>query len=137
MLSWRNALHTRVLALGLLTLFASWVAGCSSAPPLAGARTANVTATAYTLAAAETGGGPPGLTAWGDQLEPGMKAIAVSHDLIARGLTHGTAVKIHGLPGHYVVRDRMPRRWRNKIDIYMPKRADALLWGRRDVTISW
>lgn len=113
------------------------LAACSSISPRSKARTAQVTATAYTLSAAETGSGPRGLTAFGDQLKPGMKAIAVSHDLLARGLTHGTAVKIHGLPGRYIVRDRMPRRWRNKIDIYMPKRSDALQWGRREVTISW
>ena len=128
-----NGLPWRVLVLALLALV---LAACST-PFLSRGRTMSVTATAYTLAASETGSGPRGLTAWGDQLRPGMKAIAVSHDLIGRGLTHGTAVKIHGLPGKYIVRDRMPRRWRKRIDIYMPKRADALQWGRREVTISW
>jgi hypothetical protein len=40
--------------------------------------------------------------AWGDTLEPGMKAIAVSRDLIRLGLVHNTYVTIEALPGRYI-----------------------------------
>ena len=70
---------------------------------------------------------------------PGMRAIAVSRDLVRRGLTHGTRVKIEGLPGVYVVRDKMASRWRKKIDIYMGKDVQAAReWGiQKNVEISW
>ncbi len=100
-------------------------------------RTEEVTATAYTLSEAETKKGNVGLAAWGDQLEPGMKAIAVSRDLIPQGLGHEAVVKIEGLDGEYVVRDKMNRRWTDKIDILMADRAAAREWGKQTVTISW
>lgn len=80
----------------------------------------------------------PSIGAWGDRLAPGMKAIAVSKDLLALGLRRGQRVRIRGLEGEYVVMDRMPSRWRQKIDIYMgvDVRA-ALAWGIREVEISW
>jgi len=97
-----------------------------------------VTATAYTLSEAETKKGNVGLAAWGDQLEPGMKAIAVSRDLLAAGLDYGTAVKIEGLEGTWYVRDKMHARWRNKIDVYLGEdREAALRWGRRKVEIRY
>jgi 3D (Asp-Asp-Asp) domain-containing protein len=100
-------------------------------------RTLEVTATAYNSLPGQTDGDPT-ITAWGDRLEPGMKVIAVSRDLIARGLGHGTEVRIDGLPGRYVVRDKMAKRWKKKIDIYMGNDvAAALEWGRRAVTIRW
>ena len=56
----------------------------------------------------------------------------------ALGLGHGTEVRIDGLPGLYVVRDKMARRWRKKIDIYMGNDVGAARrWGRRQVTIRW
>lgn len=80
----------------------------------------------------------PFLTAWGDRLKPGVKAIAVSKDLIKKGLTRGTKVKIEGLEGRYTVLDKMHRRWRKKIDIYMGNDvAAARQWGRRKVVIRW
>lgn len=100
-------------------------------------RELEVEATAYNSLASQTNE-QPRLTAWGDRLKPGMKAIAVSRDLIALGLGHGTEVEISGLPGVYVVRDKMARRWRQKIDIYMGEdRHAARQWGRRTVTIRW
>lgn len=66
-----------------------------------------------------------------------MKAIAVSRDLIPRGLGHETVVRIEGLKGEYVVRDKMNRRWTDKIDILMEDRASAIEWGKQTVTISW
>src|SRR5262245_10735008 len=77
-----------------------------------------VTATAYnSLPSQGVGHGRHG--AWGDRLKPGMKSIAVSHDLLAMGLTRGSIVRIEGLPGEYVVLDRLPKRWHRRIDIYM------------------
>lgn len=93
---------------------------------------------AYNSAASQTNTAKPVLTAWGDTLKPGMKAIAVSRDLIKMGLTHNTKVKIKGLDGHYLVLDKMNKRWTKKIDIYMGidvKAAKA--WGKKKVIISW
>ena len=100
-------------------------------------RTMEVTATAYNSLRGQTLGNPTE-TAWGDTLKPGMKAIAVSRDLIDSGLTYGTKVKIEDLPGKYIVRDKMNARWTKKIDIYMDtSRSKALEWGNKKVTIRW
>lgn len=97
-----------------------------------------VTATAYNSVEAQTKKGDPATAAWGDQLEPGMKAIAVSRDLLKEGLDHNTPVKIEGLPGTYKVLDKMHSRWNNRIDIYMGEDIDlAKEWGRQTVEISW
>lgn len=117
-----------------LTLLALFLSACSDSDNTI---SQEVTATAYTLSEAETKKGNVGLAAWGDQLEPGMKAIAVSRDLIPEGLGHETVVRIEGLEGEYVVRDKMNRRWTEKIDILMEDRAAALEWGKQTVTISW
>lgn len=124
--------NTPRLAL-LATVLSLPLAACDSMET----RTEEVTATAYTLSEAETKKGNVGLAAWGDQLEPGMKAIAVSRDLIPQGLGHEAVVEIEGLDGEYVVRDKMNRRWTEKIDILMSDRASALEWGKQTVTISW
>lgn len=103
-----------------------------------GPQSMEVTASAYTMSEAETKKGNVGLAAWGDQLEPGMKAIAVSRDLIDEGLTHKTEVRIEGLEGTYVVRDKMNKRWEEKIDIFMgTDREKAREWGKKEVTIHW
>jgi 3D (Asp-Asp-Asp) domain-containing protein len=96
-----------------------------------------VTATAYNSLHGQTNG-HPNVAAWGDELRPGMKAIAVSKDLQAAGLTRGMKVKIDGLPGEYVVLDRMPSRWEKRIDIYMGEDVGAARqWGKREVRIYW
>jgi len=96
-----------------------------------------VTASAYNSLSSQ-GTGNVNLTAWGDTLKPGMRSIAVSEDLIAKGLTHKTEVKIQGLEGTYVVNDKMHPRWKNKIDIYMGvDREKALKWGRKKVEICF
>jgi len=97
-----------------------------------------VTATAYTMREVETKKGHIGLAAWGDQLESGMKVIAVSRDLIKKGLSHKTEVKIEGLEGTFIVRDKMNKRWNNKIDIFMGRDVKAARkWGKRQVVIRW
>jgi 3D (Asp-Asp-Asp) domain-containing protein len=96
-----------------------------------------VTATAYNSLPGQTQGDPT-LAAWGDRLAPGMRAIAVSRDLIPLGLTRGARVRIHGLPGEYVVLDKLAARWKRRIDIYMGTDvAAARRWGKRTVRISW
>ncbi len=97
-----------------------------------------VTATAYTSHCGQTDS-TPFLAAWNNRLRPGMKVIAVSRDLIWRyGLKNGTKVRISGLPGIYRVRDKMNKRYRRRIDIYMGmNRRKALRWGRRSVVIYW
>ncbi len=97
-----------------------------------------VTATAYTSHVAQTDNSP-NIAAWGDRLRPGMKAIAVSRDLLhVYGLKHGTKVRIKGLSGEYLVLDKMNKRWKKKIDIYMGKDLNkAYRWGRRKVELRW
>ena len=98
----------------------------------------HVTATAYTSHANQTDS-TPNIAAWGDRLKPGMKAIAVSRDLLHEyGLKHKQKVRIKGLEGEYVVLDKMNKRWRKKIDIYMGRNLrKAFKWGRRKVEIHW
>ena len=97
-----------------------------------------VTATAYTSHVNQTDS-TPNIAAWGDRLKPGMKAIAVSRDLLkVYGLKHKQKVRIKGLKGEYVVLDKMNKRWRKKIDIYMGMdKKKAFRWGRRKVEILW
>ncbi len=106
--------------------------GCSG-----GANSLEVTATAYTTSLNETDSTPL-IAAWGDKLKPGMKAIAVSRDLIDIGLTYGVEVSIQGLEGKYKVLDKMNKRWKKKIDIYMGNDVKgAKAWGKRKVVIHW
>ena len=123
--------HTALLALAL------------SLPAWADAEriSVNVTATAYNSTHAQTDGSPH-VGAWGDHLDaavkPGVRVIAVSQDLLKKGLRRGQRVRIHGLKGEFVVLDKMPRRWTRRIDIYMQKDLRAARqWGRRRVKISW
>ena len=109
------------------------IAGCDNSTEVS----REVSASAYTLSEAETKKGNVGLAAWGDQLEPGMKAMAVSRDLSKAGLTHQTEVRIDGLPGTYQVLDKMNKRWTDHIDILMADRQAAREWGRQPVTIRW
>jgi len=97
-----------------------------------------VTATAYNSLREQTTADNPSLAAWGDHVKPGMRAIAVSRDLIPLGLTHNTQVKIEGLSGTYRVLDKMNARWTKRIDIYMGKNTDkAKEWGKKQVLIYW
>ena len=97
-----------------------------------------VTATAYTSHANQTDD-TPFLAAWNNRLRPGMKIIAVSRDLLSRyGMRNGTKVRIDGLKGFYRVRDKMNKRYKKRIDVYMGLNLKkALKWGRRSVVIYW
>lgn len=100
-------------------------------------RTLLVTATAYNSVPAQTNADPE-TAAWGDRLRPGMKAVAVSRDLLKQGLTYGTRLRIEGLSGEYTVLDKMHPRWNNKIDIYLGEDVGAALdFGEREVRIWW
>ncbi|MFW5838080.1 MAG: 3D domain-containing protein [Desulfovibrionaceae bacterium] len=100
--------------------------------------TIEVKASAYTARPQETKAVNPDIAAWGDKLVPGMKCIAVSRDLIPMGLTHNTPVKIDGLPGEYLVKDKMNKRWTKKIDIFFGNDVQsARQWGVKTVTIHW
>jgi LysM repeat protein len=103
-----------------------------------GKRKLRVTATAYSSHKAQTDS-TPFLAAWNNRLRPGMKIIAVSRDMLTKyGMKNGTRVRIAGLPGTYRVRDKMNKRYRKRIDIYMGiDRRRALRWGRRNVVIYW
>lgn len=103
-----------------------------------GKHSLRVHATAYSSHRAQTDK-TPFLAAWNNRIRPGMKIIAVSRDLIYKyGLRNGTKVRIQGLPGYYRVRDKMNKRYRKRIDIYMGiNRRKALRWGRRRTVIYW
>lgn len=96
-----------------------------------------VTASAYNSVENQTSD-QPNVGAWGDRLKPGMKCIAVSRDLLTLGIGHNTKVKITGLKGIYLVKDKMNERWTNKIDIYMGDNIkEAKEWGSKKVTIQY
>lgn len=100
-------------------------------------KTIKVTATAFNSLAYQTSSNPH-ITAFGDSLKPGLKYIAVSRDLLKKGLEHNTLVKVEGLDGTYLVKDKMNNRFRNKIDLYMGTDVKAAKkWGRRKVNISY
>lgn len=104
--------------------------------PAAGSRDLVVTAHAYTSRADETDA-QPALSASGERLRPGMRALAVSPDLLAMGLAYGTRVEVEG-HGTWVVLDRMGDRHRRAIDLYMGLDRDAALaFGKRRVRIRW
>jgi 3D (Asp-Asp-Asp) domain-containing protein len=96
-----------------------------------------VEATAYNSVAGQTEGDPE-IGAWGDRLDPGVNSVAVSNDLVELGMKRGSRVRIEGLPGVFVVLDRMPPQWQRRIDIHMGESVGAAKeWGRRKVRIYW
>jgi len=124
-----RAFSLLVAALGCVSMLAV-VAGASE-------YTLVTTATAYNCVPEQTDS-TPNIAAWGDILAPGMRVIAVSHDLLTDGLAYGVSVTIDGLPGEYIVLDKMSPRWSNKIDIFMGYDVVAAReWGRRQVTIHY
>jgi 3D (Asp-Asp-Asp) domain-containing protein len=95
-----------------------------------------VTASAFNSLAEQTDGRPR-LTASGERLRPGLRALAVSRDLEEAGLVFGTAVEIEGY-GEWIVLDRMAPRWHRKVDLYLGEdEAAARRFGERSVTIRW
>jgi len=125
----------------MLVLLASGCAGVirpalPPAPAPRGVQEMQVDATAFNSLAGQTDA-QPHLTASGERLRPGLRALAVSADLEEVGLTFGTRVEIDGY-GEWVVLDRMAPRWRRTIDLYLgDDDAAAKEFGRRGVTIRW
>ena len=100
-------------------------------------KTIQVTASAYNSLAYQTNSNPH-VTAFGDSLKPGLKYIAVSRDLLKMGLKHNTPVKIEGFNGVYLVKDKMNKRWKHRIDIYMGVDVKAAKeWGKKKISIAY
>ncbi|WP_317164641.1 hypothetical protein [Flagellimonas sp. CMM7] len=101
-------------------------------------KTIEVTASAYNSVTWQTKSINPNIAAWGDTLKPGMKCIAISRDLLHQGLRHNTMVMIDTFPDTFYVKDKMNRRWKNRIDIYMGKDVKkAREWGKRKLQICY
>lgn len=123
----RNGLLLTTLSVGVLTL-----ASCDS---LINTNTLKVTATAYTSHGNQTDS-TPFTPACGGDLRDGVPTIAVSRDLFRAGLHCGTTVTING--NQYIVRDKMNKRYTQRIDIYHGTDLSAALeFGKRTVTIGW
>ena len=96
-----------------------------------------VTVSAYNSLNWQTDG-DPNITAWGDTLKPGLKAVAVSRDLLKLGLKHNTLVRIDTFPDTFMVKDKMNKRWRKRMDIYMGTDVKkARKWGRKKLMICY
>ena len=105
--------------------------------PAGNQKSMTVTATAYNSVKGQTDN-DPWTAAWNNRLRPGDKIIAVSRDLEKHGLTNGAKVRIEGLPGTYTVRDRMNKRFTNRIDVWMEKDIKkARQWGKKKLKIIW
>ncbi|MGB5417411.1 3D domain-containing protein [Algibacter sp.] len=97
----------------------------------------HVTSTAYNSLEYQTDSDPH-ITAFGDSLKPGLKYIAVSRDLRRLGLKRNTPVRIEGLEGIYLVKDKMHSKWEKRIDVYMGVDVKAAKkWGRKRVCIEF
>lgn len=100
-------------------------------------KTIDVSVSAYNAVPSQTDGNP-NIAAWGDTLVLDEQGIAVSRDLIAMGLDHNTQVKIEGLEGIYLVKDKMNKRYTKKIDIFMGNDVSkANEWGIKKLTIHY
>ncbi len=98
----------------------------------------NVTVTAYNSLPRQTTALNANIAAWGDTLKPGMKTIAVSRDLMRKGLKYNTMVRIDTFPDTFLVKDKMHFRHRNKIDVYMGvNKRKAKEWGKKKLTIFY
>lgn len=106
-------------------------------PAYAGYHSTIVTVTAYTSSPRQTQGDPY-RAAWGNYLHPGERAVAVSPDLLALGLRHGTKVAIAGFKHDFVVLDKTNSSAHRLIDIYMGNDLHAAKeFGRKRLRIWW
>lgn len=132
----KNKLRLQIIKPVVLLLIASVLLSCT-AQEMYIWKPLNVSVTAYNSVSSQTDG-QPNIAAWGDTLVPGAKTIAVSRDLIPLGLKYNTSVKIEGLEGIYLVKDKMHHRWTKRIDIYMGTDVQkAKNWGRKKLTIQY
>lgn len=97
--------------------------------------TRTVTATAYTSAVSQTDS-TPYTPACGGDLRDGTPTVAVSNDLWKAGLRCGRVIMIRGQ--QFTVRDKMHKRWSNRIDIYHgDDLAAARAFGKRRLEINY
>jgi len=95
-----------------------------------------VIATGYSSTVDQTDS-TPFITATNSQVRWGI--VALSRDLL-REFTpgapfgYGDRIQIPGV-GVFVVEDTMNQRWRQRIDIWFPTRADAAMWGVQHVNL--
>jgi len=99
---------------------------------IAAAQPLTVTATAYNSLPAQTDS-TPFIAAWGDRVFYGM--VAVSRDLEAAGITRGTVVHLESL-GYFIVLDRMHKRKRNQVDVWMRTQQEALKFGLKKLKLT-
>jgi 3D (Asp-Asp-Asp) domain-containing protein len=112
------------------------VCGCSSESGN-NERSMVVSVSAYNSVPSQTNSEPT-VTAWGDKLKPGMKAVAISPDLLNEGLSHGSKVKIEGLKGTYVVLDKTNARFTKRVDVYMGVDVEAAKeFGVQQLRVTW
>ena len=78
---------------------------------------------AYT-ASVEECDSTPTITASNKKVKRGYVAM--------NGVKFGTKIEIEGL-GMFEVQDRMNRRYKNNIDVYMESKSEALAFGRKDM----
>jgi 3D (Asp-Asp-Asp) domain-containing protein len=118
-------------------LLITWALSIAASLAVATPNSMQVTATAFNSTVRQTDS-KPYETACQEDLEPGMKVVAVSRDLFKNGLACGTKIVIDGFQGEFTVLDKMNKRWQQRIDIYMDNDvARAKEWGARKVTIYW
>jgi 3D (Asp-Asp-Asp) domain-containing protein len=118
----RRALLILLLLLAILIHFSA----------VAAAQPIIVTVTAYNSLSSQTDS-TPFIAAWGDRVFYGM--LAVSRDLEAAGITRGTVVHLESL-GYFIVLDRMHRRKKNQVDIWMRTEQEALSFGRKQLKLT-
>ena len=94
-------------------------------------------ATGYSSSVRETDD-TPFITASNTRTRPGV--VALSRDILRRyngqaPFTFGDAIHISGI-GDFVIEDSMNRRWRKRLDIWLPSREAAADFGIRRVTVT-
>ena len=130
-----RALDHRLRSRGIHGLALLALGLCITSPALAEYHSKVVTVTAYTSASDETSGDPE-TGAWSNPLT--SNTVAVSPDLIARGLDDGTTVAVEGFDHDFEVRDKTADDLHNTIDIYMGKDAErARQFGEKRLRIWW
>lgn len=107
----------------------------ASGAACAGAHSTTVTVTAYNGVRNQTDDTPT-TGAWSNRLSGW--AVAVSPDLVARGLDDGTEIAIEGYEKHFVVKDKTAADRHKTVDIYMGKDTNrARDFGQKTRRIWW
>lgn len=128
----RQATHFITYAMHFLLTLAFLLLGAACA------QTLTVTMTAYSSEAIQTDSSPF-TTSTGETVRPGI--VAVSRDLLGTALPYGAKLRVVEVkedpracggwdPGMVLeVQDTMHRRKRNRVDLWVPSREEALQWG--------